>query len=94
MRLSGATQATNRCPIGTSQTMEVEALEAPKKRKLNTIGRPKGSVNKAKTLNTSAAMNGSILDFNFSASQTSQASSLQNAGDTLANNNIIPATQT
>jgi len=60
-------------------------LEAPKKRKLNPIGRPIGAVNKAKTLSGPArANNSSILDFTFTTSQTQRASGTQNAGDTPA----------
>ncbi len=87
MRRSGASQETNVRLSGASQASEVEALEAPKKRKLNPIGRPKGSLNKAKTLSGSAAPNSSILDFTFSPSQTSQASGSLSAGEKPANNN-------
>jgi hypothetical protein len=85
-RPSGASQDTTGRPAGASQISEVEALEAPKKRKLNPIGRPKGSLNKAKTLSGTAASNSSILDFNFPPSQTPQASGLQPAGEKPANN--------
>jgi hypothetical protein len=68
----GASQDMNMRQTGASQSGGV--LEAPKKRKLNSIGRPKGSINKAKTLGGPAASNSSILDFNFSPSQAPQAS--------------------
>ena len=69
----GASQDMNMRQTGASQS-EGGVLEAPKKRKLNSIGRPKGSINKAKTLGGPAASNSSILDFNFSPSQAPQAS--------------------
>jgi hypothetical protein len=96
-RPTGVSQDENTRPAGASQEkstgsahaahMEGEALEAPKKRKLNPIGRPKGSINKAKTLNIFSALNSSILDFNFSPSQPIlQSAGSQSAGATPANN--------
>ena len=73
MRLTGAAQGNG------------EAPEAPKKRKLNPVGRPIGAVNKAKTLGGSAGANSSILDFNFTSSQAQHASGTQNAGEMPAN---------
>jgi len=57
---------------GASQSSEGEVQQAPKKRKLNAIGRPKGSINKAKLSSGPAAPNSSILDFNYLSSQMPQ----------------------
>jgi hypothetical protein len=64
---------------------EGEVLEAPKKRKLNAIGRPKGAINKVKTLSGTVS-NSSILDFTFSPFQTPSASDTPSAGVTPVNN--------
>jgi hypothetical protein len=83
-RQAGASQDGSMRLSSTSQDIEiaVEALEAPKKRKPNPVGRPKGSVNKVKALSGSAGANGSILDFNFTPSQTQHTSGTQIAGAT------------
>jgi hypothetical protein len=84
-RQAGASQDGSTRLSSALQGIE-EALEAPKKRKLNPIGRPKGSVNKAKTLSSSAEANNSILNFNFTPSQTQHVSGTQIAGATPASN--------
>jgi hypothetical protein len=76
VRQTGVTQDENMRLSGASQGME-EALDAPKKRKLNPIGRPKGSINKTKTLSSSASANNSILNFNFTPNQTQIVPSTQ-----------------
>ena len=75
MRQPGASQDINMRQPGASQSVGEEALEAPKKRKLNAISRPKGLINKTKTLGGSSTSNSSILDLFSLTGQTSQASS-------------------
>jgi hypothetical protein len=85
MRPAGASQAESMRPSGASQSNE-DASDAPKKRKLNPIGRPIGAVNKAKALGGLTSANNSILNFNFTSSQAQPASGPQNAGETPAIN--------
>jgi hypothetical protein len=93
-RPTGVSQAKSAHLAGVAQMAAEEALEMPKKRKLNSIGRPKGSTNKAKIPNGFATSNSSILDFNFLLSQAPQSSGLQSAGNIPINNTPAEASST
>ena len=76
-------------PLGVTLTSEGEVQEALKKRRLNPISYPYSSLNKAKSLSKTTTTNSSILDFNFSLSQISQAPGLQSVGKEPANNTTL-----